>query len=157
MKKIFSLLWVVFFVAGMTTMAIAQQIQESPAGGTTTQGSQQMGGQRETGVQTPIKEEGLRGDHIMMGTVSKVDKNDMVTLKTDHGNLMLHLPGASQNLKEGQTIHVRLGYYMPGEGGMERSGAAGQQGTTSGQGTSSEQPGASEQPQQDTSSGQYNR
>ncbi len=132
MKKVFSLVVVAFFVAGMTAVAIAQQVQESPAGGVTTPGSQQVGGQRETGVQTPMKEEGLRGDHVMMGTVSKVDKNDMVTLKTDHGNLMLHLPGVSQNLKEGQTIHVRLGYYMPGEGGRERSGAVGQQGTTSG-------------------------
>lgn len=156
MKKVFSLSMAIFLVVGMAAMAVTQQVQESPAGGVTTPGSQQVEGQRETGVQAPMKEEGLRGDHVMSGTISKVDKNDMVTLKTDHGNLMLHLPGASQNLKEGQTIQVRLGYYLPGEGSKEKSGAAGQQGTTSGQGAPSERQGAPEQ-KEGTSSGQYNR
>jgi hypothetical protein len=55
----------------------------------------------------------------MSGTVSAIDHTTgQLTLKTGAGELKLHFPPASiQDLKEGQTITVRLAY---SEGGTTR-------------------------------------
>jgi len=64
----------------------------------------------------------FKAEHNMTGTITKIDKDkDMVSLKTDEGTLMVHLPGAGQDLKEGDKITVHLGYM---KGGAE--GSAGQ-------------------------------
>jgi len=61
---------------------------------------------------------GLRGQHRMMGEVTKVDAaKGMVTLKTDEGDLDLHFPpSALQGIKEGDRVEVQLAI-RPAAGG----------------------------------------
>jgi hypothetical protein len=60
-----------------------------------------------------------KGQHSMTGTVSAIDHTTgQLTVKTGAGELKLHFPPAAiQDLKEGQTITVRLAY---SEGGATR-------------------------------------
>ncbi|HEY3519536.1 MAG TPA: hypothetical protein VGK80_00665 [Rhodanobacteraceae bacterium] len=52
----------------------------------------------------------MMGEHSMSGTVESVTSKGFVSLRTDDGNLKLHFPDASQNLKKGDKITVHLGY-----------------------------------------------
>jgi hypothetical protein len=52
----------------------------------------------------------VRGQHKMMGEVTKIDSaKGMVTVKTDEGNLDLHFPpSALQGMKEGDRVELQL-------------------------------------------------
>jgi hypothetical protein len=52
----------------------------------------------------------MRGQHKMMGEVTKIDSaKGMVTVKTDEGNLDLHFPpSALQGMKEGDRVELQL-------------------------------------------------
>jgi len=53
---------------------------------------------------------GARGQHKMMGEVTKLDASKgMLTLKTDEGDMDLHFPpSALQGIKEGDRVEVQL-------------------------------------------------
>lgn len=52
----------------------------------------------------------VMGQHDMMGTVRSVSSNGIVEVHTDEGNLRVHFPNASQHLKKGDKITLRLSY-----------------------------------------------
>ena len=54
----------------------------------------------------------VKGQHDMAGTVQSVDQNGMVQIQTGLGNLTVHFPDASQNLKKGDKIILHLSYSM---------------------------------------------
>ena len=58
----------------------------------------------------------VKGQHDMAGTVQSVDPNGMVAVQTGLGNLMVHFPGAAQNLKKGDKIVLHLSYSMDTSG-----------------------------------------
>lgn len=62
----------------------------------------------------------MMGMHTMSGTVDKIDHaKGMLTLKTGEGDLVLHFPPpAIKDLKDGDTIMVKLSYAK--EGGMKK-------------------------------------
>jgi len=81
---------------------------ETRTGETRATGSQERG----TGAAGAMN---FKAEHNMTGTITKIDKDkDLVSLRTDEGTLLVHLPGASKDLKEGDRITVHLGY-MKGE------------------------------------------
>jgi len=81
----------------------AQSQQQMTAGGAREQGA----GAGATGPEMATL---VLSERNLLGTVTRVDQNDMVTVKTDAGTLQVRLPGASQNLKEGDQITLEVGY-----------------------------------------------
>jgi hypothetical protein len=83
---------------------------------------------------------GVRGQHKMMGEVTKIDAaKGSVTLKTDEGDMDLHFPpSALQGIKEGDRVEVQLAIRpAAGAGTSMKSGngtkaPAAQSGTPSG-------------------------
>ena len=53
---------------------------------------------------------GMRGQHRVVGEVTKVDKDKgTLTLKTDEGDMDLHFPpSALSNIKEGERVEVQM-------------------------------------------------
>ena len=70
---------------------------------------------------------GPRGQHKMMGEVTKIDSSKgMVTLKTDEGDLDLHFPpSALQGIKEGDRVEVQLAIRPASAAGAGSKPAAG--------------------------------
>jgi hypothetical protein len=70
---------------------------------------------------------GPRGQHKMMGEVTKIDSaKGMVTLKTDEGDMDLHFPpSALQGIKEGDRVEVQLAIRPAGAAGAGSKPAAG--------------------------------
>jgi hypothetical protein len=68
-----------------------------------------------------------RGQHKMMGEVTKIDSTKgMVTLKTDEGSMDLHFPpSALQGIKEGDRVEVQLAIRPAGAAGAGSKPAAG--------------------------------
>jgi len=65
-----------------------------------------------------------RGQHKMMGEVTKIDEaKGMVTLKTDEGDMNFHFPpSALKGIKEGDKVEVQLSL-RPASGSAEGSKA----------------------------------
>jgi hypothetical protein len=78
----------------------------------------------------------LRGQHRMMGEVTKIDESKgSLTLKTDEGELDLHFPPtALRGIKEGDRVEVQLAIRPAGATGAgAKAGSAGKaSGTSSG-------------------------
>jgi hypothetical protein len=53
---------------------------------------------------------GMRGQHRMVGEVTKIDhEKGALTLKTDEGDMELHFPpSALSNIKEGERVEVQM-------------------------------------------------
>ena len=75
----------------------------------------------------PADKSASRGQHKMMGEVTKIDSaKGMVTVKTDQGDMDLHFPpSALQGIKEGDRVEVQLAVRPAGAAGAGSKPAAG--------------------------------
>jgi hypothetical protein len=97
----------------------------------------------------------LRGQHRMMGEVTKIDESKgSLTLKTDEGELDLHFPPtALRGIKEGDRVEVQLAIRPAGATGAgAKAGSAGKASGTS-SGTSGMSSGSGSAPKPGASSG----
>lgn len=98
------------------------QPQQPQPGVTHTQPFQTVPTQDQTQQTSPARipkaspSSNVKGQHDMAGTVQSVDQNGVVQVQTGLGNLTVHFPDASQNLKKGDKIILHLSYSMDTSG-----------------------------------------
>jgi cold shock CspA family protein len=129
MRQVLALFTALVFGLGLATSALAQgtttQPSSPPAGSSSTETKPGTAGKSHPGMEKSAtgkpaagKMAGTRGQHKMMGEVTKIDSTKgMVTLKTDEGDLDLHFPpSALQGIKEGDRVEVQLSIRPAGAG-----------------------------------------
>lgn len=109
-------------LASAQTQPVQPPQQNTQPGITHTQPFQTVPTQDQTQQQLPARipkaspSGNVKGQHDMAGTVQSVDQNGVVQVQTGLGNLTVHFPDASQNLKKGDKIILHLSYSMDTSG-----------------------------------------
>ncbi len=151
MRQVLSVFVAVVFALSLAGVATAQGTQTTPSGSAPAAGgtqTEQPKSSTDTGKATadqpkgskpgqaatdkpaagkekaPARTAGMRGQHRMMGEVTKIDAaKGMVSVKTDEGDMDLHFPpSALQGLKEGDRVEVQLAI-RPAAGGPASKGS----------------------------------
>jgi hypothetical protein len=147
MRQVLALCMSLVFVLGLAGAALAQGSQQpasgsqspsssapSPAspssGGSSTDTTKSTAPAGKTDMGKPADKAasgGVRGQHKMMGEVTKIDSTKgLVTLKTDQGDMDLHFPpSALQGIKEGDRVEVQLAIRPASAAGAGSKPAAG--------------------------------
>jgi hypothetical protein len=170
MRKLFALTVAAAITLGLTGAALAQGTSgggppgsksagdpsKTPTGATdpskppagtssttgTTTGTAGSGGMKGTTGGMTSAGGAMRGQHRVMGEVTKIDQSKgRVSLKTDMGDMDLHFPpSALQGIKEGDRVEVQLALRPAGAAGA--GSMPGRTGTTSGSQDAGKSPAA---------------